>query len=322
MLRASRAEPANRPARRPASRQAAVDGRGRVRNPPARHCRQSRLRSASPYRLACPTRGWLRTLSSRSRASNRDVSWLAARIAFTPSSGRPECAALPLARMRGRRHPLCAEKTALLVGSPITIKSGVGCCLARAREPPPLISSSATNIMISVPRQWSRCNARSRPASAMATIGPLASQAPRPNSLPSRSVRRNGSLVQPPPTGTVSICELKAKQGPSPLSMRPTTLARPSPTGRTSVDEADRFEFGGEESSGLNLPSRRVLRVDLDEPLKQASEPSDIGRRREGRKAPTALSLSPRLRRTSLLFPAGRRRSDRTGSSPRRRGWG
>ena len=32
--------------------------------------------------------------------------WPAARIALTPSSGRPECAALPSSRMSGRRHPL------------------------------------------------------------------------------------------------------------------------------------------------------------------------------------------------------------------------
>ena len=58
-------------------------------------------------------------------------------------------------------------------------------------------------------------------------------------------------------------------------------------------DEADRFEFGGEESGGLNLPSRRVLRVDLDEPLKQPSEPSDVGRGREGRKAHKAHCTFP-----------------------------
>ena len=252
------------------------------------------------------------------------MSWLAARIAFTPSSGRPECAAFPLARTSGRRHPLCAAKTALLVGSPITIRSGVGPCFARAREPPPLISSSATNIMISVPRQWSRCNARSRPASAMATIGPLASQAPRPNSLPSRSVRRNGSLVQPPPTGTVSICELKAKQGPSPLSMRPTTLARPSPTGRTSVTKPTASSSEARRAAAsTSLPGGFCVSISTSRsssPVSRAT--SGAGARVARLTRLTALSLSPRLGRTSLLFPAGRRRSDRTGSSPRRRGWG
>ena len=42
--------------------------------------------------------------------------------------------------------------------------------------------------------------------------------------------------------------------------------------------EADGFELGREKRGGLRLPSRRILRVDGDEPFKQASEASDIGR--------------------------------------------
>ena len=57
--------------------------------------------------------------------------------------------------------------------------------------------------------------------------------------------------------------------------------------------EADGLELGREERGGLDLPSRRVLRVDGDEPLEQAREPSDIGRGREGR-------------RGSLHFPSRR----------------
>ena len=41
--------------------------------------------------------------------------------------------------------------------------------------------------------------------------------------------------------------------------------------------EADGLELGRKQGGGLDLPSRRVLRVDRDEPLKQASEPSDVG---------------------------------------------
>ena len=56
--------------------------------------------------------------------------------------------------------------------------------------------------------------------------------------------------------------------------------------------EADGLELGRKEGGGLRLPSRRVLRVDGDEPLKQASEPSDIGRGREGRKAHCTFPLA------------------------------
>ena len=42
--------------------------------------------------------------------------------------------------------------------------------------------------------------------------------------------------------------------------------------------EADGLELGRKQGGGLDLPSRRVLRVDGDEALKKASEPSDIGR--------------------------------------------
>jgi hypothetical protein len=44
--------------------------------------------------------------------------------------------------------------------------------------------------------------------------------------------------------------------------------------------EADGFELGREEGGSLDLPSRRVLRVDGDGPLKEAGESSDIGRMR------------------------------------------
>ena len=47
--------------------------------------------------------------------------------------------------------------------------------------------------------------------------------------------------------------------------------------------EADGFELSREQCGGLRLASRRVLRVDGDEPLEQADEPSDIGRGRESR---------------------------------------
>ena len=222
--------------------------------------------------------------------------------------------------MSGRRQPLWAAKTALLVGSPITIKSGFGACFASAREPPPLISSSATNIMISVPRHEPRSDASRRPASTMATIGPLASQAPRPKSLPSRSMSRNGSLVQPAPTGTVSICELKANEGPAPLSIRPTTLARRSASGRISV--AKPIASSSEASSAAASVSRpggfcvSMATSFSSRPATRARSGADLGSARF-----TALSLSQRLRRRFRPAPAARRRSGRTGSSPRIRGW-
>ena len=56
--------------------------------------------------------------------------------------------------------------------------------------------------------------------------------------------------------------------------------------------EADGFELSREERGGLRLASRRVLRVDGDEPLEKACEPRDIGRGREGRKAHCTFPLA------------------------------
>ena len=56
--------------------------------------------------------------------------------------------------------------------------------------------------------------------------------------------------------------------------------------------KADGLELGREKRGGLDLPSRRVLRVDGDEPFKKAGEASDIGRGREGRKAHCTFPLA------------------------------
>jgi hypothetical protein len=56
--------------------------------------------------------------------------------------------------------------------------------------------------------------------------------------------------------------------------------------------EADSLELGRKQGGGLDLASRRVLRVDRDEPFKQASEACDIGRGREGRKAHCTFPLA------------------------------
>ncbi len=80
------------------------------------------------FRLAVPTSGWRLVLSSRSRVSKRDSRGVAARIALTPSSGRPECAARPLTRTSGRKRPLWAAQTAFRVGSPTTTRSIAGGC--------------------------------------------------------------------------------------------------------------------------------------------------------------------------------------------------
>ena len=103
-------------------------------------------------------------------------------------------------------------------------------------------------------------------------IGPLASQAPRPKSLPSRSVRRNGSLVQPPPAGTVSICELKAKQGPVAVVDAADHICAAFREGTNLCRETDGLELGRKKRGGLRLASRRILGVDSDEPLKQAEQ--------------------------------------------------
>ena len=56
--------------------------------------------------------------------------------------------------------------------------------------------------------------------------------------------------------------------------------------------KADGLELGRKKRGGLRLPSRRVLRVDGDEPFKQASEASDIGRGLEFRKAHCTFPLA------------------------------
>jgi hypothetical protein len=62
--------------------------------------------------------------------------------------------------------------------------------------------------------------------------------------------------------------------------------------GTNLCGEADGLELGREEGGGLDLPSRRVLRVDGDEPLKEAGKPSDIRRWREIRKAHCTFPLA------------------------------
>ena len=52
------------------------------------------------------------------------------------------------------------------------------------------------------------------------------------------------------------------------------------------------FELGREERLGLDLPPWRVLRVDADEPLEEASKASDIGRRSKIRNAHCTFPLA------------------------------
>ena len=56
--------------------------------------------------------------------------------------------------------------------------------------------------------------------------------------------------------------------------------------------EADGFELGRKQGGGVDLPSGRVLRIDRDEPFKQAREPRDIGHGGEGRKAHCTFPLA------------------------------
>ena len=53
-----------------------------------------------------------------------------------------------------------SRKDGIVGGLADNDKSSFGCCFTSAREPLPSISSSATNIRTSVPRQRSRCAAR------------------------------------------------------------------------------------------------------------------------------------------------------------------
>jgi hypothetical protein len=62
--------------------------------------------------------------------------------------------------------------------------------------------------------------------------------------------------------------------------------------GTNLCHEPDGLELGREEGGGLGLPSWRVLRVDGDESLKEASKPSDIGLGREIRKAHCTFPLA------------------------------
>jgi hypothetical protein len=173
-------------------------------------------------------------LDSRSRSSNRDVRWPAARIAVTLSSGRPESAAfLGADKWPQTTRMSCADRIVRRLAD----NDQVGASAALSREPVNRGRRSLRRRRTSCPA----CRAIGRDATEETAglgsphIGLFASPVPRLKSLPSCSVRRNGSLVQPPPTGTVFICESKAKQGPGPSSIRSTTFARPSATGRTSV---------------------------------------------------------------------------------------
>ncbi len=56
--------------------------------------------------------------------------------------------------------------------------------------------------------------------------------------------------------------------------------------------EADGSEFGRKQRGGLRLPSWGILRVDGDEPFKEAGEASDIGRRRSLRKGHCTFPLA------------------------------
>ena len=85
---------------------------------------------------------------------------------------------------------------------------------------------------------------------------------------------------------------MKAKQGPLAVVDTPDDIGA-AVSNRTNLrGEADGLELGRKQGGGLDLPSRRVLRVDRDEPFKQASEASDVGRGREGRKAHCTFPLA------------------------------
>jgi hypothetical protein len=62
--------------------------------------------------------------------------------------------------------------------------------------------------------------------------------------------------------------------------------------GANLCNEANGLELGCKKRGGLRLPSRRILRVDADEPRKEVHEASDVGRGLEFRKTHCTFPLA------------------------------
>ena len=197
-------------------------------------------------------------------------------MAFSPRSGVPECALRPNTRRCGLRQPLCAETVISRVGSPTTTRSRWCPLAANALAPVLPISSSATNTIVSRPRQAWRASISRRTASTMAATHPLASHAPRPISRPSASRRLKGSPLQPGPAGTTSRCELNPRDGPSPFSKTATRLRRPGATAGVATSQPSCCRIPARKLRRRRLVARRVFGAKGDESRQQRSKATGI----------------------------------------------
>jgi hypothetical protein len=202
----------------------------------------------------------------------------------------------------------------------MTIKSGLGCSFARAREPRPSISSSATNIMTCVPRHRSRCDGGDgRPRQSPHRPLRVTSASAEELAVLPRQMKR----IAAPAAADQNCVHMRVESETRAGGVIDTLddICAVVRNGSNLSGEADGFELERKKRGGLRLACRRVLRVDGDEPLKGARRRATSGAGARFARV-TALSLSPRLHRRFGLVPAGRRRFGRGGWSPRRRGWG
>ena len=166
----------------------------------------------------------------------------------------------------------------------------------------------------------SRSNARRRPASAMATIGPFASQAPRPKSLPSRSVRRNGIAGPAAANGNRVHMRVESETRASAVVDPPENIGAAVRQRAYLCGETHGFESDARNAAAS---TSRPGGFCVSMATSRSSRP--VRRATSGSGAVfatfTALSPSPRLHRRFRLAPAWRHRCGRRGSSLRRRGW-
>ena len=164
-------------------------------------------------------------------SSNAAIDRAAAPIALAPRCGLELCAAVPRTSTTARTMPLCARMTRSPVGSATTAATirvpHAGSASARAAAPRMRYSSSTTPAYITlIGGGWPERAMRSM-ACSIATPPALVSLDPRPNTLPSFTTGRNGSIVMPSAVA-VSMWHSNrtARPGSRPGSVA-TTLGRP-----------------------------------------------------------------------------------------------
>ena len=143
-------------------------------------------------------------------------------------------------------------------------------------------SSSAAATKIRSPAGSKPSRASEAIATALAATSPFMSRAPRPQTSPSRTSADHGSTSHSPGSAcTVSVCERRARRGPSP---RPGILAtRLARSGHLRVELASDpalREVVPEQLGRARLVPRRIHRVEADQ------LPEELGRlvaERDGR---------------------------------------